>query len=114
MRFLYDYVHAVWGKSEGGSPEVQFSDNNQGVVYEVTGTTLIFSVKMVTVPLSSAPTWNNWSQNLVHKPASDGENYYFSPTNSDELKSILANAANQKDITVRVSGQRHSQPPLYQ
>jgi hypothetical protein len=34
-------------------------------------------------------THQNWSGNLVHKPASDGGKYYFAPTNLTELKSVL-------------------------
>ena len=59
----------------------------------------------------SAPTWRNWSGNLVHRPASPDANYYFTPTNLAELKSVLA-AAKAAGVTVRVSGQRHSQSPL--
>jgi hypothetical protein len=59
----------------------------------------------------SAPTWGNWSGNIVHEPAANGANYYFRPTNLAELKSVLADAAT-KGVTVRASGQRHSQPPL--
>ncbi|MGO9271378.1 MAG: FAD-binding protein [Terriglobia bacterium] len=64
------------------------------------------------VPSPSAATWQNWSGNLVHSPASDGVNYYFTPANLAELKSALAEAAKVKGATVRVSGQRHSQSPL--
>ncbi|HXJ92192.1 MAG TPA: D-arabinono-1,4-lactone oxidase [Terriglobia bacterium] len=60
---------------------------------------------------ASAPKWSNWSQNLVHEPAADGANYYFRPANLAELKSVLADAA-AKGVTVRASGQRHSQAPL--
>ena len=59
----------------------------------------------------TSPTWGNWSGNIVHEPPSDGENYYFRPTNLADLKSVLAEAK-AKGVTVRVSGQRHSQPPL--
>jgi FAD/FMN-containing dehydrogenase len=48
----------------------------------------------------------------VHQPASDGVKYYFTPTNLAELKSALVEAAKAPGATVRVSGQRHSQPPL--
>jgi hypothetical protein len=41
------------------------------------------------IPTPSAPTWQNWSANLVHKPASDGGKYYFAPANLTELKSVL-------------------------
>jgi FAD/FMN-containing dehydrogenase len=60
----------------------------------------------------SAPVWRNWSGNLVHQPASDGVKYYFTPTNLAELKSALVEVAKAPGATVRVSGQRHSQPPL--
>ncbi len=62
--------------------------------------------------VSSAPTWQNWSGNLVHQPALDGVKYYFMPSNLTELKCVLADAAKVGGIAVRVSGQRHSQPPL--
>jgi len=52
-------------------------------------------------------TWWNWSGNIQHK----GEHYYFRPTGKAELRSILA-GAKAAGITVRASGQRHSQPPL--
>lgn len=59
----------------------------------------------------SAPTWQNWSGNIEHVPPSDGESYYFTPTTLADLQAILA-TAKQTGLTVRVSGQRHSQPPL--
>ena len=60
---------------------------------------------------STSPTWGNWSGNIVHEPPADGENYYFRPTNLADLQSVLA-GAKAKGVTLRVSGQRHSQPPL--
>ena len=63
------------------------------------------------VPSPSAPIWKNWSGNLVHNPATDGVKYYFMPANLTELRSVLADAT-AKGVTVRVTGQRHSQPPL--
>jgi FAD/FMN-containing dehydrogenase len=60
---------------------------------------------------ASAPQWSNWSMNLVHEPPANNANYYFRPTNLAELKSVLTDAAS-KGVTVRASGQRHSQPPL--
>jgi len=44
------------------------------------------------VAAPSAPTWQNWSGNLVHKPATDGVKYYFMPANLAELQSVLAAA----------------------
>ncbi len=64
------------------------------------------------IPSPSAPTWWNWSGNLNHKPASDGVNYYFAPGSLADLKSALAQVAKIPGATIRVSGQRHSQPPL--
>lgn len=55
----------------------------------------------------TSPQWKNWSGNLQH----DGQGYYFRPTNLAELQAILAQAIGA-GRTVRVSGQRHSQPPL--
>ena len=60
---------------------------------------------------ATSPTWGNWSGNIVHEPPADDANYYFRPTNLADLKSVLA-GAKAKGITVRVSGQRHSQAPL--
>jgi FAD/FMN-containing dehydrogenase len=65
-----------------------------------------------TLPSPSAPVWENWSGNLVHMPPQDGAKYYFTPVNLEELKAVLAQAAGVAGATVRVSGQRHSQPPL--
>ena len=47
---------------------------------------------------------------IVHEPPTNGANYYFRPTDLVELKSVLADAVT-KGVTVRASGQRHSQPP---
>ena len=63
------------------------------------------------IPSPTAPTWQNWSGNLVHHPASDGVRYYFTPTSLTELQQVLIDAK-AAGVTVRVSGQRHSQPPL--
>ncbi len=96
------YVNAVLGKSKQGQPLVQQSDNGRLAAYLVTGTTLDFSV----APLP----WRNWAQNVVHMLTVDGEPY-FVPTSRKDLSDIVSRAA-QAGATVRVSGQRHSQPPL--
>jgi FAD/FMN-containing dehydrogenase len=57
------------------------------------------------------PFWQNWSGNIKHVAPTDGANYYFTPTNLTELKAVLADAR-KNGVTVRVSGQRHSQSPL--
>lgn len=64
------------------------------------------------IPSPSAPTWQNWSGNLVHQPALDGVPYYFTPNNLTDLKNIISIVAQTAGATLRVSGQRHSQPPL--
>jgi hypothetical protein len=53
--------------------------------------------------------WKNWSGNILHT-LSDRENA-FSPTDRVGLEAIVRRAA-QAGVTARVSGQRHSQPPL--
>ena len=63
------------------------------------------------LPDKSDPIWMNWTQNIVHQPPSGVANYYFSPKNLDELKSVLQKSIADKAV-LRVSGQRHSQPPL--
>ena len=64
-----------------------------------------------TLPESSNPSWHNWTQNIVHPPLGSGQDYYFAPTSLDELKAVLQQAIADKAV-LRVSGQRHSQPPL--
>lgn len=96
------YVSAVLGTSNRGTPLVQSANNGRLAAYEVTGTTLGFTVQ----PLP----WRNWAQNIVHTMTIDGE-YYFSPTSLAELQDIVRQAV-KAGATVRVSGQRHAQPPL--
>lgn len=55
--------------------------------------------------------WQNWSQDLIHRPSVSGAFHYFSPTNVDELRTIVLQAK-AAGVTLRVSGQRHSQPAL--
>lgn len=95
-------VSAVLGTSNRGTPLVQPANNGRLAAYLVTGTTLDFNVQ----PLP----WWNWAQNIVHTMTIDRENY-FSPTTLSELQEIVRQAV-QAGATVRVSGQRHSQPPL--
>jgi FAD/FMN-containing dehydrogenase len=64
------------------------------------------------IPSQSNPVWKNWSGNIVHNPSSDGIKYYNMPTNLSELKAVVAAVSNISGATLRVSGQRHSQPPL--
>jgi hypothetical protein len=60
---------------------------------------------------ASLPFWQNWSGNIKHVAPTHGASYYFTPTNLTELKAVLAEAK-PHGVTVRASGQRHSQPPL--
>lgn len=59
-------------------------------------------------PSTSASLWRNFAQNLYYEPP---PGTYFTPTNAVQLREILAQAASQQK-KVRVTGQRHSQPPL--
>src|SRR5258706_14689368 len=59
----------------------------------------------------SAPIWWNFSGNIEYLPPTDGQPYYFTPTNLADLQDVLA-AAKQNSVPVRVSGHRDSQPPL--
>ncbi|MDG2305247.1 MAG: D-arabinono-1,4-lactone oxidase [Candidatus Binatia bacterium] len=58
----------------------------------------------------SNPTWQNWTGNLVYAATRSGEAYYFRPASLGELREILDRRP--AGIGLRVSGQRHSQPPL--
>lgn len=64
------------------------------------------------VPFATAPVWQNWSENLVHNAPTDGENYYFSPTSRAQLAELVRGAPKDGSVSLRVSGGRHSQPPL--
>ena len=54
--------------------------------------------------------WKNWSGNIQYGPLTVGQNY-FQPTDRGSLEAIVRKAA-AAGATLRVSGQRHSQPPL--
>ena len=54
--------------------------------------------------------WNNWSKNIVYNAPGNTQSYFY-PKNQDDLKKIVLQAA-EAGVNVRVSGQRHSQPPL--
>jgi hypothetical protein len=43
---IWPVVHAVFGKTNSG-PHVQFAKNGQTATYEVRGTTLNYSVKLI-------------------------------------------------------------------
>lgn len=44
---VWPVVHAVLGKTHSGDPHVVFSANGQVATYEVKGTTLHYSVKLI-------------------------------------------------------------------
>ncbi len=54
----------------------------------------------------TAPIWQNWSGNLLHKPVLPVLGSLA------DLQKALALVAKIPGATLRVSGQRHSQPPL--
>lgn len=54
--------------------------------------------------------WRNFARNLYFALPADG-GFYVTPTSAQELREVLARAA-RSGRKVRVSGQRHSQPPL--
>ncbi|WDE02535.1 FAD-binding protein [Thalassomonas actiniarum] len=68
--------------------------------------------KVNSAPGQSAPQWQNWSRNIVHNAPTDGEDFYFTPTTEAELREIVLKVAAIDGATLRVSGQRHSQPAL--
>eukprot|EP00978_Attheya_sp_CCMP212_P039515 scaffold206328_cov69-Attheya_sp.AAC.1 len=62
------------------------------------------------LPKASKREWENWSRNLRYLPPKSGK-YMFAPRTQAELIKVLSDARKQ-NVKVRVSGQRHSQPPL--
>src|SRR5882724_3717199 len=56
----------------------------------------------------SQQLWKNWCGNIVYTPPADS---VFSPSNRAELNDVVSRAA-KAGVALRVSGQRHSQPPL--
>ena len=68
--------------------------------------------KIKSVPGPSAPEWQNWSRNIVHNAATDGADYYFTAGTESELQGIVQHVAAIDGASLRVSGQRHSQPAL--
>jgi FAD/FMN-containing dehydrogenase len=96
------YVQAVLGKTARATPVVRNANNGRLAAYDVNGTTLDFTV----TPLP----WTNWARNIVHAMTVDGQ-YYFAPTGRDALRDVVRQAA-AAHATLRVSGQRHAQPPL--
>ena len=48
------------------------------------------------IPSPSAPTWQNWSGNLIHKTSSM-QKYYFAPTKLDELSGCRESQSHRRD-----------------
>lgn len=72
--------------------------------------------KSAIAPIEQVLPWSNWSGNLSFQFDNKDQNYYFIPTQFNQLQAII-NQANQlrlegKKISIRVSGQRHSVSPL--
>lgn len=63
------------------------------------------------LPAQSDPTWQNWTQNIVRQPLPNGRAYYFAPKTLAELQAVVQQSKTDNAV-LRVSGQRHSQPPL--
>ncbi len=102
------YAVVVAGNSQIGSPMFIYQQNSAiEASYVITGTTLNNDLKLTNV---GVPPWNNWAQNIVH--SFSGSDAYFVPTTLSQLQAIVKAAAAASGVTLRTSGQRHSQPPL--
>jgi FAD/FMN-containing dehydrogenase len=102
------YADVEGGNSQIGSPMFTYQqDSPIEASYVITGTTLNNDLKLTNV---GVPPWNNWAQNIVHSLS--GNDAYFVPTNLSQLQTIVKQAAATSGVTLRTSGQRHSQPPL--
>lgn len=102
------YADVVAGNSPlGGQMFTYQQDSPVEASYVITGTTLNNNLKLTNV---GVPPWNNWAQNIVH--SFSGNDAYFVPTNLAQLQAIVKQAASTTGVTLRTSGQRHSQPPL--
>lgn len=102
------YADVVAGNSQIASPMFIYQQNSAvEASYVITGTTLNNDLKLTNV---GVPSWNNWSENIVH--SFSGKDAYYVPTNLSQLRAIVQAAAATGGITLRTSGQRHSQPPL--
>jgi FAD/FMN-containing dehydrogenase len=102
------YADVVAGNDQIGSPMFIYQQNSPiEASYVITGSTLNNALKLTNV---GVPPWNNWAQNIVH--SFSGSDAYFFPTTLSQLQSIVKAAAAASGVTLRTSGQRHSQPPL--
>ena len=102
------YADVEAGNSQIGSPMFTYQQNSPvEASYVIKGTTLNNTLTLNSVGI---PPWNNWAQNIVH--SFSGSDAYFSPANLAQLQTIVQEAAATSGVTLRTSGQRHSQPPL--
>jgi FAD/FMN-containing dehydrogenase len=102
------YADVVLGNGQIGSPMFIYQQNSAiEASYVITGTTLNNNLKLTNV---GVPPWNNWAENIVH--SFSGSDAYYVPTTLTQLQTIVKNAAAASGVTLRTSGQRHSQPPL--
>ena len=69
------------------------------------------TIRTLAIASSSAPAWENWSGNLLHKPPTDGSNYYFMPGQPYRMRTILAKLQGRGRDAPRFRP-GHSQPPL--
>lgn len=99
----------VVGKDHTASDSFEYeSGSSITAQYEGSGTLFGTNLKLISV---GELLWMNWSQNLVYQAPGTTESYFY-PKNKTDLQNILTAAGTQSIKTVRVSGQRHSQPPL--
>ncbi len=102
------FADVVAGNDQIGSPMFIYQQNSAvEASYVITGTTLNNDLKLTNV---GVPPWNNWAQNIVH--SFSGSDAYYVPTTLSQLRAIVKAAAAAGGVTLRTSGQRHSQPPL--
>ncbi len=102
------YVDVVAGNDQIGSPMFIYQQNSAiEASYLIKGTTLNNDLELTNI---GVPPWNNWAQNIVH--SFSGSDAYFVPTTLSQLQAIVKAAVAASGVTLRTSGQRHSQPPL--
>ena len=101
-------VIVVAGKDQESETTFLYKKQNTLLAnYHLSGYTFKSKLELTSV---SEASWNNWSQNIVYKAPGEQESYFY-PANRKELQSIIQQAT-EASVTLRSSGQRHSQPPL--
>lgn len=117
---VWPQVSAVLGKTKSSDDHVTFEKNNKMAVYEVRGTTLIYSVKLVgiidqsdktlpnfpsSIPVEQVP-YINWSL-AIDVP----HVWTCTPVSTEEVVTIC-NWAKSEGYTVRPKGIAHNWSPL--